>query len=198
MAMRRIAIAPPASMIKIVPTVRATAATTGGMLGVTAEKKTPPRLADSRRAVTIACMIRACMIRTAIAAIGPTATRASSFTVTETIRAAALRRSKRRDRGPSHSGAAPSDAAIRTTTSRLSPQSTPRAPALSLFCALFALDRQAARSKFDVHAFGLMAVAIELIAHHDDGGRQHANNKIKDVSAGHGGIPLDTIAFEEA
>jgi len=65
-------------------------------------------------------------------------------------------------------------------------------------CALllFALNRQAARPKLDMHAFGLMAVAIKLIAHHGDGGRKHANNKIKDVGAGHG--RFHAIAFEEA
>jgi hypothetical protein len=46
------------------------------------------------------------------------------------------------------------------------------------------LNRQAARPEFDVHAFGRMAVAIELIAQDGDGHRQRADDKIKDVGAG--------------
>jgi hypothetical protein len=61
--------------------------------------------------------------------------------------------------------------------------------------ALFALDRQAARPEFDVHAFRLMAVAIELIAHNGDGDRKRANDKVKHVGAVHDRISLDTIAF---
>jgi hypothetical protein len=34
------------------------------------------------------------------------------------------------------------------------------------------LNRQAARAQFDVHAFGLMAVLIKLIAQYGDGDRK--------------------------
>jgi hypothetical protein len=61
--------------------------------------------------------------------------------------------------------------------------------------ALFALDRQATRPEFDVHAFGLMAVAIELVAQYGHGDGKCANDKIKHVRASHGRISLDTIAF---
>src|SRR5690242_17024038 len=63
-----------------------------------------------------------------------------------------------------------------------------------LFFAL-ALDRQATRPEFDVHAFGLMAVAIELVAQYGHGDGKCANDQIKHVRASHGRIPLDTIAF---
>jgi hypothetical protein len=45
-----------------------------------------------------------------------------------------------------------------------------------------------------VHAFGLMAVLIELIAEYGDGDRKRADHKIKHVGAGHGGFPFDAIA----
>ena len=93
--------------------------------------------------------------------------------------ATATRRSRQDDRGLGRSGAAAffvAATSIRTTTN---------AP-LALF-AFISLNRQAARSQLDVHAFRLMAVLIELIAQHGDGDRKRADHKIKHVGAGHGG-----------
>jgi len=51
------------------------------------------------------------------------------------------------------------------------------------------LNREAARAELDVHAFGLMAVLIELIAQYGDGDRKRADHKVKHVGAGDGGFP---------
>lgn len=51
---------------------------------------------------------------------------------------------------------------------------------------LFALDRQAAGTDIDVESLGLVAILVELIAHHGDGDRQRADNQIEDVAASHG------------
>jgi len=128
----------------------------------------------------------ACTILTAIAAIARTATHAGSFPVTGTIRAVPLRLQKARARGPSRSGAAaPFGAAIRMTTNCSS----------SGLPSLFTLDRQAARPKLDVHTFGLMVIAIDLIAQHRDSHRKRADDKIKHVGAGHGRIALDAFTL---
>jgi hypothetical protein len=71
-----------------------------------------------------------------------------------------------------------------------------RASLRSLFSTSLSLslNGQAARPQLDVHAFGLMAVLIELIAEYGDGDRKRADHKIKHVGAGHGGFPFDAIA----
>jgi hypothetical protein len=46
-----------------------------------------------------------------------------------------------------------------------------------------------------MNAFGLMAVAIKLVAQHGDGDRKRADHKIKHVGAGHGRVSLDAIGF---
>jgi hypothetical protein len=53
----------------------------------------------------------------------------------------------------------------------------------------FAFDLQAARPEIDMHALGLMAVLIDLIAEHGDGDRQCADHDIKHIRTGHNGFP---------
>src|SRR5438132_1082430 len=52
--------------------------------------------------------------------------------------------------------------------------------------SLFALDLQPARPEVDAHAFGLMAVLIDLIAQYGGDDRQGTDHKIKHVIASHG------------
>src|ERR1051326_2253885 len=50
---------------------------------------------------------------------------------------------------------------------------------------LFLLDRDALLADVDVDAAGLLALLLELIAEHDDGDDQRAEDQVEDAIAGH-------------
>jgi len=49
-----------------------------------------------------------------------------------------------------------------------------------------------------MHALWLMAVLVELIAHHDDRDRKRADDEIKDVGASHVRLSLAGIRIRKA
>ena len=63
---------------------------------------------------------------------------------------------------------------------------------------LFTVNRKTVRAEVDMHALWLMAVLVELIAHHDDRDRKRADDEIKDVGASHVRLSLAGIRIRKA